>query len=310
MREPTTIERVRSAADRVLSSGPVRGLAWRLLPGDVRILTYHDVPDAAQFASHLDLITSECTPVSLDDVIDAVQRGRSLPSRATLITFDDGDVSVHRHATPMLASRGLPSVCFVIAGLVDSTNAFWWAEVRDHLDHGVPSPAGYPSHPDALIARLKRVPDLERRQLIACLREGRGEQTHQDNLTSSDLLVMEASGMSVESHSVTHPCLDQCTTSTIETEVGDSRAHLSEILGRPVRAFAYPNGNHDRRVRHAARSAGYGLAFAFDHAVMRLSQPPFELSRLRVNARSSPERLLAVLSGAHPAVHRIRQARR
>ena len=310
MRQAVTNERVRAAADRILSSGPVRGLAWRLIPGDVRILTYHDVPDAAQFASHLDLITSECTPVSLDDIIDAVQRGRGLPPHATLITFDDGDLSVRRHATPMLARRGIPSVCFVITGLVDSHDAFWWTEVRDHLDHGVPSPAGYPSSPDDVIARLKRVPDVERQQALTWLRESRGEQTRQDNLTADDLLVMEASGMSIESHSLTHPCLDQCTTAAIEVEVGESRAHLREILGRQVRAFAYPNGNHDHRVRQAARTAGYDLAFAFDHAVMRLSQPPFELSRLRVNAHSSTERLSAVLSGAHPTLHRIRQARR
>ena len=308
MTAPDARARIRKAADKVLSSQPIRELSWRLLPGDVRVLTYHDVPDAERFARHVDVIASESTPVSLSEFLDAVRGGGCLPSRATLITFDDGDVSVRHHATPMLAQRGLPSVCFVIAGLVDSHDAFWWLEVRDHLEHGVPPPTDYPPSPDGVIARLKLVPDPERRRVISWLRERRGEQTRQENLTSSDLLAMEGSGMSIESHSMTHPCLDQCTASTVETEVVDSRARLSEMLGRPVRAFAYPNGNHDHRVRSAARAAGYAAGFAFDHAVARLSQPPFELSRLRVGAYASTERLSAVLSGSHPTVHRLRSA--
>lgn len=296
--------RVRSGADRILSSSIVSDASWRWLPGELRVLAYHGVPDASLFARHLDLICATATPVSMSEVVAATS-GASLPDRAVLVTFDDGDPTVLDHALPLLSERSMPAVCFVIGGLVDSALPFWWAEVADHLAHGVRAPSGYPATSDGLVAALKKAPDAERRRVIDHLRDGRGLVPEQRNLTAHDLWAMERSGMEIGNHTLTHPCLDMCDASTIHSEISDSDRRLADILGHRVATFAYPNGNTDQRVLEAVRKVGYDAAFLFDHRVARLDQP-LALSRLRANATDSLERLGAVLSGAHATVNAMR----
>ena len=296
--------RVRSAADRILSSSIVSGASWRWLPGELRVLAYHGVPDAGLFESQLDLICATAAPVSMSDVV-AATNGESLPDRAVLVTFDDGDPTVLDHALPLLSERDMPAACFVIGGLVDSALPFWWAEVADHLANGVRAPAGYPATSDGLVASLKAVPDVERRRVIDHLRDARGLVPEQRNLTSEDLWAMERSGMEIGNHTLTHPCLDMCDESTIHSEISGSDGRLADILGHRVATFAYPNGNTDPRVLEAVRKVGYDAAFLFDHRVTRLDRP-LAISRLRANATDSLERLGAVLSGAHATVNAAR----
>jgi peptidoglycan/xylan/chitin deacetylase (PgdA/CDA1 family) len=51
---------------------------------------------------------------------------------------------------------------------------------------------------------------------------------------------------------MTHPILPTLDDSSLESELGESRAWLERRLGRPVELFCYPNGSADARVRLAA----------------------------------------------------------
>jgi peptidoglycan/xylan/chitin deacetylase (PgdA/CDA1 family) len=51
--------------------------------------------------------------VSLDQVVDYVAEGRPLPERPVLVTFDDGCLSVHEKAFPILRELGMPATLFV-----------------------------------------------------------------------------------------------------------------------------------------------------------------------------------------------------
>jgi hypothetical protein len=68
--------------------------------------------------------------------------------------------------------------------------------------------------------------------------------------------------------------------------------------------FAYPNGNTTAYSRGLLEDLGYSVAVLFDHAMARRRH--MELSRLRTNADSDLSRFRAIVSGAHPAFHRIR----
>ena len=79
---------------------------------------------------------------------------------------------------------------------------------------------------------------------------------------------------------------------------------LAGWLGHPPRAFAYPNGDHDDRVRRLVADAGYELAFAFDHRLSDVPPAdPLAVSRLRVDVGATVDRLDLLLSGLHSAVH-------
>ena len=86
-------------------------------------------------------------------------------------------------------------------------------------------------------------------------------------------------GVEIGSHTVSHPHLPLLSDAEIEGELADSRARLEERLGRPCRFLAYPFGEHDERVRAAARRVGYAAAFALA-ATATDSRDPYALPRV------------------------------
>lgn len=72
--------------------------------------------------------------VSEDDYI-AWLDGRPLRRPSVLLTFDDGYLSVLRHAAPVLSPLGLPAVCYVCPGLLGGRSTWMpqapWHELMD-----------------------------------------------------------------------------------------------------------------------------------------------------------------------------------
>ncbi|MFD9129979.1 polysaccharide deacetylase family protein, partial [Kitasatospora sp. NPDC059571] len=127
-------------ADAALRHSPAQAWFRHRSAGRLAVLGYHGVEDAAGFAAHLDLLQQRCHPVSIDQVEEACRGGRPLPPHSVLITFDDGDPTVHGRALPQLAARGIPAVCFVIPGLIGTDQPFWWDEVEHLARHGGRTP--------------------------------------------------------------------------------------------------------------------------------------------------------------------------
>lgn len=73
-----------------------------------------------------------------------------------------------------------------------------------------------------------------------------------------------AAGMEIASHSVTHPRLRGIDEERLRTEVAESRSSLAELLGQPIRGFAYPYGMMDAAAKQAVRDAGYDYACSVD----------------------------------------------
>jgi peptidoglycan/xylan/chitin deacetylase (PgdA/CDA1 family) len=69
-------------------------------------------------------------------------------------------------------------------------------------------------------------------------------------------------GVDIGSHTVSHPHLTSLGDAELALELASSKRRLEDELARPCRFLAYPYGEHDRRVRAAARAAGYEGAFA------------------------------------------------
>ena len=76
-------------------------------------------------------------------------------------------------------------------------------------------------------------------------------------VTWEQLQEMSAEGMSIQSHSHTHPFMSQCTAVELEVELSQSRAILEERLRTAVEVFAAPGGDWNEQCRLAARGAGY-----------------------------------------------------
>jgi peptidoglycan/xylan/chitin deacetylase (PgdA/CDA1 family) len=83
-------------------------------------------------------------------------------------------------------------------------------------------------------------------------------------------------GVLIGSHTVSHPHLTALSDDELRRELNESKAEIEERLRRPCPDLAYPYGEHDERVRLAARRATYERAYALrrprggDYALPRL----------------------------------------
>ncbi len=76
-----------------------------------------------------------------------------------------------------------------------------------------------------------------------------------------DLRALAGEGVEVGAHSVSHRHLCELADEELARELRDSRRRIEDELGRPCLLLAYPYGEHDDRVRAAARAAGFEAAF-------------------------------------------------
>jgi peptidoglycan/xylan/chitin deacetylase (PgdA/CDA1 family) len=103
-----------------------------------------------------------------------------------------------------------------------------------------------------------------------------------------DLEYMVAEGMTVGSHTVSHPAdLTAVDSSRLVRELEDSRAAIAQRLGLAPEALSYPCGHFDERVIAAARAAGYVLAVSTNVGGDDGAEADFHIRRIRVAAFES-----------------------
>ena len=141
----------------MILSRKLNGLIWRVkdLAGPkALILLYHRIADPEidphllcvsprHFAEQLAVLAQQYTPLTLEQCVAAVGRGR-LPRRAAVITFDDGYADNLHAAKPLLERHGLPASLFITTGQISNPREFWW----DELEKVFLLPGTLPQHLD------------------------------------------------------------------------------------------------------------------------------------------------------------------
>lgn len=259
----------------------------------IAAIGYHGVTSSRAFARQLDALGSIGVFITPDELRAAID-GESLPENSILLTFDDGERSVLDKGLPVIAEFGIRPILFVCGGLLDGRSPFWWEEAESLANDGIET-----------VRRLKRVPDEERREALATLRE-QGPAIPGNQLTTEELRALVDAGFEIGNHTWDHPCLDQCDAPEVERQIAEGHEALVSRGITPT-AFAYPNGNLDPRAEPALERLGYDLGFLFDHHHTRLTQPRLRLSRLRLDSSASPERARMIVSGIHGGIMRLRR---
>jgi len=83
---------------------------------------------------------------------------------------------------------------------------------------------------------------------------------HREFMSWDELRDLQRAGMTIGSHSRTHPELIKLAPPALDDEVAGSRQVLRRELGSTIDYFAYPFGEHSAAVEHAVRAAGYRAA--------------------------------------------------
>ena len=264
------------------------------------ILRYHSVTDdetttlayldqglmvtATAFRAQLRYLRRFYQVIPLDDLVEWLHQGRSLPVGVVAITFDDGYRDNYRLAYPLLRAEGLPATFYVTTGCLDGGPPLWTAKlrfmVRRTTQRSVVLPPPLegsailrgPADRQALFTRLivalKNVPGQQRCDLVDELAD-RLDVTDFTPLggvmmTWDELREMHANGMTIGAHTVSHPNLPNTPADQALAEIEGSRDSIAAALRSPVAHFSYPNGRGSAHltatVREIVRRAGFRSA--------------------------------------------------
>jgi peptidoglycan/xylan/chitin deacetylase (PgdA/CDA1 family) len=111
-------------------------------------------------------------------------------------------------------------------------------------------------------------------------------------MTWDELRAHAERGVEIGSHGVVHAHLTRLSDDELRRELTDSKQQIEDELRRPCPDFAYPYGEHDERVRAAARAAGYERAYGLTED----GRDPYALRRLDLYRRHTPVRALLRLA--------------
>src|SRR5215472_2365357 len=121
-------------------------------------------------------------------------------------------------------------------------------------------------------------------------------------ITVEMLLEMDAGGIQIGAHTVSHADLTRVSAGSLHHEVFDSKAELESLVGHPVVDFCYPSGKFSDTVVREVRSAGFESATTTEPGVSHSAGDRFVWTRVRVNGGESLEQFAADLTQVEPIV--------
>ncbi|MFG3286390.1 polysaccharide deacetylase family protein [Streptomyces sp. NPDC048111] len=116
-------------------------------------------------------------------------------------------------------------------------------------------------------------------------------------MTLDQAASLEAYGLEVGAHTVSHAQLDTLGRTALRHELTASKAVLEDALGHCVDHLAYPHGYNSPAVRRAARAAGYATAVAVRHALSSERDEAYRIARLIVRRGHTPADVAAWMRG-------------
>jgi len=123
-------------------------------------------------------------------------------------------------------------------------------------------------------------------------------------------LLAQQPGITIGSHTVTHPYLSRLPEAAAMAETAESRARIARELQREVAFFCYPSGDVTAREAKLAERAGYAAAVTVAPGLNRPDTPRSLLNRTEMTDADSPWDLAVKLKGGYDPVHALLHRRR
>jgi peptidoglycan/xylan/chitin deacetylase (PgdA/CDA1 family) len=261
-----------------------------------------------RFDQHLAFLAANYRVISIDDVVRSIATNSPFPPRAVCITFDDGYLDNYEYAFPLLKKYGMAATFYVVAGPVVRGERFWIGWLHDAVAHAsdlAPLRQAFGIAEryiegattsrelliDQIIAIVNRGDRETRTAVLADVEVALGGQRSiapEFMMRPEHLREMARSGMTIGSHSLSHPILASLSEREARDEMRLSKNLLEEALDAPVEHLAYPNGPGISRhftadTMRIASQIGYRSASSSTRGVVRLTSHPFALERQGVS---------------------------
>lgn len=283
------IRSAKALAERLIVKAGAGVLGRRRHRHDVLVLAYHNILPTGEpisgdtslhlaereFARQLDLLNQTHDVVPLSSALDEHKQHRR--PRA-VITFDDAYVGAVTVGVRSLVSRGMPATIFVAPGILSQHT--WWDLLANPLDAAVPQ-------------------YLRDRFLTEFKGRGRAILDHagssaREPLSGAARIASEADvtlaanqpGITIGSHTWSHPNLQAMVRSEIDDELQRSATWLRDRYSSFIPWLAYPYGLYGVLAEQAAAAAGFTGALHVDGGWIRGARPENQFALPRINIPS------------------------
>lgn len=287
-------EPVKPAAEAVLGNP----FSFRLISASLRprtlVLAFHNVMSEGTsprgdrslhlpvvvFCDIIDWLADTFDVVPLDQAFEMNDPPSAKPRVA--ITFDDAYEGAISVAIPELWRRRLPATVFAISA-AEPGQTFWWDAIADGFPDGMPDAIRETALGEARGGEDEvRVWAADRELPVAAL-DGEFVAASWESIRRASRLP----GITIASHTRSHPNLTALSAPELTSELEDSRLELRQLIPVSRPWLAYPYGLSSPAVEAAAEAAGYELAFRVQGGVVRskdATPPRYALPRLNIAA--------------------------
>lgn len=249
----------------------------------ITVLTYHDIsPEIAD--KHFSYLKKKYKIIPLQLFIDALLNKtiEKLPKKSIVIVFDDGHRSNYE-ILPILKKHDIPVTIFLNTGIVNTSRHYWFKFDQSKY----------------CLEYLKKIPTKEKLNLLKALGfDQRKEFKIRQSLSRNEIIEM-SKWVDMQSHTVYHPCLPQCTDEEAEFEIFQSKKDIEMDYGFKINAIAYPNGDYTEREIQLCKKAGYLIALTTELGYNTNKTDPFKIKRLDSNDTEDMNEFIVKSSGAN-----------
>jgi peptidoglycan/xylan/chitin deacetylase (PgdA/CDA1 family) len=304
----------------LLRTGVLRAVRTLAPSRKLAILRYHAVcgPEGYNYASadicvtpaaferHARYLAANHAVVALPDAVARLTSGQPLPANAVALTFDDGYAD-NLEAARTLHRHGLTGTFYLTAGCLVDGQPFWPAELRylvsamrqpclelNRNGERIRLPLATERERTSAVRRVTRIFKSvrihEREMLREELRRAAGApKLPRVMLTWDEVREMHRMGMTIGSHTVTHPNLPSAGPEAASAEIQESKRRLEAEIDAPVTMFSYPNGGAERyftpELQRIVRESGYLAATTSANGFVSGTSDMFGLERVQVAER-------------------------
>lgn len=219
--------------------------------------------------------------LSLTEFIAIVEKTKQFNGKAVYFSFDDGWRS-NLELLPIIEKFNIPITIFISTEPLKSGN-FWWEYVIKEYGS---------SH----LQQFKEMSHIFFVEEIMKLKEK--HHLIRSALTIDELKLISSHPLvSIQSHTVTHPILTNCSDNHVKFELEESKLELEQFTNNKVRAFSYPNGSYNTREIETLKCIGYQYAFTTEVRHLSISEDLFQIPRMCVNTTGGLYENLAKILG-------------
>lgn len=278
--------------------------------------------DKPLFRNQIGFMKENFNIVTMEQVIDAIERNSDLPEKALLLTFDDGYIDNYTFALPVLEEFGvqgsffIPGKTFTTHQLLDVNKIHYIlasadiknlvADVKDKMDY-YRGGFDYPSTEELWsqnavderfdgrdVIFIKRMlqtvlPEKLRNKIVSDLFEkyvGVSEEqlAYELYMTEEQIRMMKRHGMFIGIHGYDHYWLGNLSPEQMRKDIDEALDTLDEFIDRKHWVMNYPYGNYNQEVLDYIKGQGACVGLTTDVRVAKIGRDnALELPRLDCN---------------------------